>query len=77
MQWVIISIYDQIRVAGRHKKREINPDGTYKRPGTTSGQIKPPTLVENQTAEYGPDSSPESTAQDNNDIYGLQGKALS
>ena len=62
----------------RQKKRERNHDGTYKRPEVTGGQIIPPALVENQTAEYGPDSSSESTAQDenNNDISGLQGTAL-
>ena len=62
----------------RQKKRERNHDGTYKRPEVTGGQIIPPALVENQTAEYGPDSSSESAAQDenNNDISGLQGTAL-
>ena len=62
----------------RQKKRGRNPDGTYKRPEVTGGQIIPPALVENQTAEYGPDSSSESAAQDenNNDISGLQGTAL-
>ena len=60
------------------KKRKRNPDGTYKRPEATGDQIIPPALGENQTAEYGQNSSSESTVQDinNNDISGPQGTAL-